>query len=353
MRSRLYNRLFCISLLFTCLIFLLSSCSSQATVSSSSIAKPIETFLFSDESWDSSEDSISSKATESKTLEDNETIRYTIPAAKLYETAGTSYYFFKDSKMVRAVFYSKDTTVNDCAVLISEEFNNRDSYTSSNDTKYGLSWTSSNSKVVLYNALGILSLAYYPSDTSELDDNIVESEVSSESVPTAVATKDCDFRSATWGDSLDTVKALETADYLGTSSDDTGTMLLYEGKVAGYSANVIYYFDTEGKLYQGVYDLTESYNQGSIYISVYDTLKDALSSKYGEPSIDEIVSNSHLANNTDAGTALSLGYTLYRTHWDSETYDILIGMSSVNYDTFITIQYLDPQHEEVKNTTGL
>lgn len=356
MRFQKFKRPLCILLACSFTGLFLAACSPSTSNSASSVSSIVTTlteeFLFSDESLNSSEESISEKASESNTLDDNETVRYTVPDVTLYELPGQSYYFFKDSKMIRAVFQSSADGVDDCADLISKEFDSRESYHQSTDSQsqYSTTWLSNDTKVTLFNTLGVLTLAYFPID--ETEDVILSTEESSSEL-TTVTPQDGDFRVAHWGDTIEMIKNAESANYLGTASDDAGTTLIYEGKVAGNNANIVYYFDTDGKLYQGVYDLSESYNQGSIYISIYDTLKDALSSKYGDPSTDEIVKNSHLADRTDEGTALSLGYTLYRSHWETETLDIYMGMSSINYDTFITIQYIDPHHEEVKNTTGL
>lgn len=90
-----------------------------------------------------------------------------------------------------------------------------------------------------------------------------------------------------------------------------------------------------------------------MYITIYNSLKDALASKYGSPATDNVVKQSHLADRTDEGNALVLGYTTYAARWNADNQTIYLGMSSINYDVFITIQYIDPNHEEVKNTSGL
>lgn len=254
--------------------------------------------------------------------------------------------------MVRAVFKSTDSNVDSCAELISEEFDKNEAYSLSDNSQsqYSKTWLSNDTKVTLFNTLGVLTLAYFPIDADENADLILnESSSASESTKA----QNGDFRSANWGDTIEKVKASETAEYLGVSTNEAGTMMVYEGKVADYNANIVYYFDTNGNLYQGVYDLTDSYNQGSMYITIYNSLKDALASKYGSPATDNVVKQSHLADRTDEGNALVLGYTTYATRWNADNQTIYLGMSSINYDVFITIQYIDPNHEEVKNTSGL
>lgn len=329
-----------------------SNTSSDSDSVASNIESVSENFLFSDMNWDSSEESVSQKSSESKILDDNATTRYTLPDVQLYDANGISYYFFNDSKMVRAVFKSTDSNVDSCAELISEEFDKNEAYSLSDNSQsqYSKTWLSNDTKVTLFNTLGVLTLAYFPIDADENADLILnESSSASESTKA----QNGDFRSANWGDTIEKVKASETAEYLGVSTNEAGTMMVYEGKVADYNANIVYYFDTNGNLYQGVYDLTDSYNQGSMYITIYNSLKDALASKYGSPATDNVVKQSHLADRTDEGNALVLGYTTYATRWNADNQTIYLGMSSINYDVFITIQYIDPNHEEVKNTSGL
>ena len=99
-----------------------SNTSSDSDSVASNIESVSENFVFSDMNWDSSEERVSQKSSESKILDDNATTRYTLPDVQLYDANGTSYYFFNDSKMVRAVFKSTDSNVDSCAELISEEF---------------------------------------------------------------------------------------------------------------------------------------------------------------------------------------------------------------------------------------
>ena len=177
-----------------------SNTSSDSDSVASNIESVSENFLFSDMNWDSSEESVSQKSSESKILDDNATTRYTLPDVQLYDANGTSYYFFNDSKMVRAVFKSTDSNVDSCAELISEEFDKNEAYSLSDNSQsqYSKTWLSNDTKVTLFNTLGVLTLAYFPIDADENADLILnESSSASESTKA----QNGDFRSANWGDS--------------------------------------------------------------------------------------------------------------------------------------------------------
>lgn len=60
-----------------------------------------------------------------------------------------------------------------------------------------------------------------------------------------------------------------------------------------------------------------------------------------------------LAKYTDDSTALELGYSAYRAIWKTETTEISMIMYNFGDGIQTTIAYTDPNHEEVKNTSGL
>jgi hypothetical protein len=162
--------------------------------------------------------------------------------------------------------------------------------------------------------------------------------------------RDGDFRSAFWGDDKETVKKYETANLLHESENG----LFYDGvSVAAKNFYAIYYFDTEGKLYQGLYYLTDTHTQGSMYITDYNILKDALTSVYGTPTSDVVKNLNSAASATDAGSALEYGWRAYRTIWETETTTIDILLGADNYEIMLYIGYEDKNHEEVINTSGL
>ena len=168
-----------------------------------------------------------------------------------------------------------------------------------------------------------------------------------------ISNRSGDFRIGFWNDDIDTINKYETAKFEGISEDEYGTTMMYSGTVTGKNAYIFYLFDGDGKLYKGAYQLTDTYNEGSMYISVFDSLKDSLTEKYGKPISDKKNKLTSLANYTDDGTALQLGYVVYGTEWKTDTSKISLGMLGVNYEINILIDYVNPAHKEVKNTSGL
>lgn len=168
-----------------------------------------------------------------------------------------------------------------------------------------------------------------------------------------ISNRSGDFRIGFWNDDIDTINKYETAKFEGISEDEYGTTMMYSGTVTGKNAYIFYLFDGDGKLYKGAYQLTDTYNEGSMYISVFDSLKDSLTEIYGKPISDKKNKLTSLANYTDDGTALQLGYVVYGTEWKTDTSKISLGMLGVNYEINILIDYVNPAHKEVKNTSGL
>lgn len=164
-----------------------------------------------------------------------------------------------------------------------------------------------------------------------------------------VEPREGDFRVGFWGDTKETIKEYETAEYY----SDEDNLVTYLGEVSGEDSIIFYAFDEAGKLYQGMYIFLNSYNQGHLYIRDYNSLKDSLIAKYGEPAIDKVLEYSSLADYTDEGQALELGYTGYIAEWETDTTEITLVLTSENYDITMALEYEDINHEEVYDTEGL
>jgi hypothetical protein len=102
-----------------------------------------------------------------------------------------------------------------------------------------------------------------------------------------------------------------------------------------------------------MYYLTDTHSDGSMYISDYTSLKEALTSVYGTPSSDIVKTLNSAASATDEGTALEYGWRLYSATWESETTTVNLLMGADNYEIMLYINYKDKNHEEVINTSGL
>jgi hypothetical protein len=162
--------------------------------------------------------------------------------------------------------------------------------------------------------------------------------------------RDGDFRSAFWGDDIETVKKYEASDLL---SESESRLCYGEVSVASKNFYAIYIFDSEGKLYQGMYYLTDTHTEGSMYISDYTTLKEALTSVYGTPTSDVVKTLNSAASATDDGKALEFGWRLYNATWENENTTVNLLMGADNYEIMLYINYEDKNHEKVINSSGL
>lgn len=133
------------------------------------------------------------------------------------------------------------------------------SETSDGNTNIWLEWSNDNSKI-----------SYFYSFNDNKYNLVLAYELPENKVPTIdTSDRNGDFRSGFWGDDIDTIYKCETAKFA-TVSDDNKT-IMYSGTVAGHEAYILYDFDDEGKLYRGLYQFTDSYNEGSIVVLRVDT----------------------------------------------------------------------------------
>ena len=160
------------------------------------------------------------------------------------------------------------------------------------------------------------------------------------------------FRNAYWGDDIETVKKFEDAKP--ESGEDNA--LLYSTKVSNRDAYAIYYFDDNGKLYQGMYVINEEYSNAGQYIPQYNSLRDSLKEKYGEADEDTIIplERQNLIDIAGDASALQYGYVVYRATWnDYNGTKIMIGMQSQNFKVGTVIMYTDVNYKEDVNNSGL
>lgn len=180
-------------------------------------------------------------------------------------------------------------------------------------------------------------------------------EQTKEEVTTAeelVKRENTNFRNACWGDDIETVKKYEDA----KSEGEEDNALLYSSKVSNYDAYVLYYFDDNGKLYQGMYGFTDEYTNPGQYIPQYQSIRDSLKEKYGAPDEDAIIPLQKQSQIDYSGEANSLqfGYVVYRATWNNYNgTKIMIGMQAQNSEIKIVVMYTDVNYKEDINNSGL
>lgn len=118
-------------------------------------------------------------------------------------------------------------------------------------------------------------------DTADGEFLPVEKSQTTTNTPEPVANPT--FRKVKWGMSKQDVKSRET----GTVTSESDNVIIYEGiSVAGLNTYVGYVF-VEDKLYRGVYMFNENYVNDDRYLTDYSSLKEILTSKYGNPEEDK------------------------------------------------------------------
>ncbi len=162
--------------------------------------------------------------------------------------------------------------------------------------------------------------------------------------------KNCTFRTAIWGDSIEQVKDNEIEQLL----DEKEDTVAYIGNICGYESTIIYTFN-QNKLFEGGYYISNIYTSAGQYISAYNALKSELNKKYGTPSEDEIINfeQDSLIEMAGASRALEYGYVAYRARWETSTTNIMLGMMSENYEVCIVLNYTDKNYTDESQAEGI
>jgi len=136
------------------------------------------------------------------------------------------------------------------------------------------------------------------------------------------------FRKTRWGMSKEEVKQSE-----GRKPDYEEEMVLgYSEKIAGMDVVLFYYF-SDGKLYQAAYVDVEKYTFENKYIDDYKTFKKLLTEKYGDPILDKQTWYSDLYKDDPSkwGFAISMGQMEYITSWRAGRTTITLELIGENY----------------------
>ena len=150
-----------------------------------------------------------------------------------------------------------------------------------------------------------------------------------------------DFKQFNWYDSVEKIKEIE-----GEPSDEgdsqAGHTLYYDVNAIGLDAFLGYSFNKNG-LCDVMYVFTEKHSSASSYIYDFNTIKEALDKKYGEPIIcrelwDTSEHESYYSDNK--GQALEYGYLKLVAKYELERTSIMLITSSVNYEIGTSLSYV-------------
>ena len=152
-----------------------------------------------------------------------------------------------------------------------------------------------------------------------------------------------DFRQTSWGMSESDVRALEgnSPDYTGTLSGNGAKYIGYDAELMGNDVIVAFYFGPDG-LYSTRYIWEEEHSNENLFISDYNSVKEQLTAKYGDPLIDKEnwdTTSHEKYYEDDKGDALSYGFLTYATFYLTDRSFISMTMSADNYDISFFIDY--------------
>ena len=360
----------CSALLSLTLLFGLSSCGSSTPTSSasasedaivaSSVAEPplsfTHPFVHSTATWSTTPaeiETVMERTPDKISLVGNGKKAYVFDNTECNTLRGFCSFTFKDDLLCKTYYnYTSTKPFTDASTSFVD--NLKETYGDPTEDKSDLSEDGAGVWLEWLTDDGSISY-FYLINTDNKYELTLAYELSSDKIPpTDASDRNGDFRIGFWGDDMETINKYETAKFEGIADeDDDTTMMMYSGTVSGKDAYISYIFDPAGKLYQCFYGINDTYNNAALYITAYNTLKENLTEKYGKPASDEVKNLSSLAKYTDDSTALELGYSAYRAIWKTETTEISMIMYNFGDGIQTTIAYTDPNHEEVKNTSGL
>ncbi|WP_417550140.1 hypothetical protein [Methylophaga sp.] len=147
-----------------------------------------------------------------------------------------------------------------------------------------------------------------------------------------------DFRGSSWGEDIESVKAKETAQLI----NQYPTQLVYKAQIAGIDMAAAYIF-SDSKLVSAMYISDQKYLNKNKHIGDYEKLKELLTTKYGEPLIDDIkwLANLFRDDPQNHGLAISVGQLIYYSEWKSGNTQITNMLGGENQSISLAIIYTD------------
>jgi hypothetical protein len=144
-----------------------------------------------------------------------------------------------------------------------------------------------------------------------------------------------DFRQVKWGMSKEDVKKTEKLEIYSESE----TFLFYNIVLNKTNMWLIYKF-IDNKLYLSAYTTYEKYTNGLKYIEIYESFKDSLTKKYGNPTgIIDNVPDEYIKYPQYLETGLLTGKVNYNSFWTLPKTEIVCKVYGGEYSAKTLIQY--------------
>lgn len=164
----------------------------------------------------------------------------------------------------------------------------------------------------------------------------VQAASTPDTMPSVEPPSNPDVRNVTWGMPKDTVRKLETAIFL----QDNDSTLIYEETIAGLECLLGYSF-IDNKLVTLSYVVVESHTNNNSYLSDYDSIKDILTDRYGEPTEDKVIWSDDLYKDDPDhwGMAVATDRLTMFAKWRTDEHEITIGLWGDNFEISLRVDY--------------
>jgi hypothetical protein len=149
--------------------------------------------------------------------------------------------------------------------------------------------------------------------------------------------KEPDFRNTNWGITGEQVKILETARLV----LDNGKMLSYDGTVGGLPCQIVYIF-VKNQLTNGHYFFKTAHAADSLHLRDYENLKQAISTKYGAPRVDDATwhDERYRGDARKVGLALRAGHMKLAAEWETPTTEVWLFLGGENSQIKLSMKYV-------------
>ena len=166
------------------------------------------------------------------------------------------------------------------------------------------------------------------------------------------AQKPGDFRGFSWGNSINQVQSSEKSKFILKDKDDA---LEYQDQLAGSDCSVIYTFNDNDKLINGVYVFTKNYSNSQLYVQDYNKFKDLLTKKYGKSKSEKENwgSNLQLIDKERYGQAIAEGKLNLNSDWETANSLIKIELVGVSGKPSLRIHYTTKTLNEMESKEQL
>jgi hypothetical protein len=168
-----------------------------------------------------------------------------------------------------------------------------------------------------------------------------------------IEANDFDFRNTKWG--MNTTQVEQSEDVALQKQEN---MVYRADQIAGFDTNVIYVFASD-KLVRGRYAFFHSHSNRTAYISDFESMKNILRKKYGEPTANDQFWKDDLykGDYPQWGMAIATGRLSYFTRWVTNRTTIILALVGDNHEIRFYVEYasnlLAELEREVKESLSM